>query len=156
MHRLPLLLCLLLPLAALAEEPGAEPTPSALSNPEPGALPDNAPSNEADAVQEADERIRALESRLADSEQQRQALAAQLAAPPAVADNSQDEARITRLTQENQRLKLQLREAQANQPARLLSEQQTWYVAGAGTALLAFLLGMLGRGRRRSRREWIN
>ncbi len=71
-------------------------------------------------------------------------------------DNSQDEAQIVGLRQENQRLKLQLREAQANQPPRLLTEEQTWYVAGAGTALLAFILGALSRGRRRQRREWIN
>ena len=136
MRRLPLLACLALPLAALAEEPVAEqPAPSAV---QPLAQSPAAPSE--------------LELRLADSERQRAELAARLANP----DNSQDEARIARLTQENQRLKLQLREAQANQPPRLLNEQQTWYVSGAGTALLAFVLGMLSRGRRRSRREWIN
>ncbi|MBD9503419.1 translation initiation factor 2 (IF-2, GTPase) [Pseudomonas sp. PDM17] len=140
MRRLPLLACLALPLPALAEEPVTEqPAQSAVqaSAQPPAANPE-------------------LERRLADSERQRAELAAQLAAQPAQPDNSQDEARITRLTQENQRLKLQLREAQANQPPRLLSEQQTWYVTGAGTALLAFILGMLSRGRRRSRREWIN
>ncbi|MFV3410665.1 translation initiation factor 2 (IF-2, GTPase) [Pseudomonas nitroreducens] len=136
MRRLPLLACLALPLAALAEEPVAEqPAPSAVQ-----------PLAQAPAVPSE------LELRLAESERQRAELAAQLANP----DNSQDEARIARLTQENQRLKLQLREAQANQPPRLLTEQQTWYVSGAGTALLAFVLGMLSRGRRRSRREWIN
>ncbi|KJK02223.1 translation initiation factor 2 (IF-2, GTPase) [Pseudomonas sp. 21] len=136
MRRLPLLACLALPLPALAEEPVTEqPAQSAVqpSVQPPAANPD-------------------LEQRLAESERQRAELAAQLSNP----DNSQDEARIARLTQENQRLKLQLREAQANQPPRLLSEQQTWYVTGAGTALLAFILGMLSRGRRRSRREWIN
>ncbi|WP_440468637.1 translation initiation factor 2 (IF-2, GTPase) [Pseudomonas sp. YH-1] len=136
MRRLPLLACLALSLPALAEEPVTEqPAQSAVqaSAQPPAANPE-------------------LEQRLADSERQRAELAAQLANP----DNSQDEARIARLTQENQRLKLQLREAQANQPPRLLSEQQTWYVTGAGTALLAFVLGMLSRGRRRSRREWIN
>jgi type IV secretory pathway VirB10-like protein len=140
MRRLPLLACLALPLPALAEEPVTEqPTQSAVQ-----------PSAQAPAAHPE------LEQRLADSERQRAELAAQLAAQPAQQDNSQDEARIARLTQENQRLKLQLREAQANQPPRLLSDQQTWYVAGAGTALLAFLLGALSRGRRRSRREWIN
>ncbi|NNN27570.1 translation initiation factor 2 (IF-2, GTPase) [Pseudomonas nitroreducens] len=150
MYRLPLLLCLALPPAALAEEPATE--PPALSNTQPAALPDNAPSTEANAEQETAERLKELESRLAESEQQRQVLATQLANP----DNSQDEAQIVGLRQENQRLKLQLREAQANQPPRLLTEQQTWYVAGAGTALLAFILGALARGRRRQRREWIN
>lgn len=136
MHRLPLLACLALPLSALAEEPATEqPAESAVQ-----------PLAQKPAVPHE------LEQRLAESERQRAELAAQLATP----DNSQDEARIARLSQENQRLKLQLREAQANQPPRLLSEQQTWYVVGAGTALLAFLLGMLSRGRRRSRREWIN
>lgn len=136
MRRLPLLACLALPLSVLAEEPVAEqPAQSAVQ-----------PVAQAPAATEE------LERRLAESERQRAELAAQLSNP----DNTQDEARITRLTQENQRLKLQLREAQANQPPRLLSEQQTWYVAGAGTALLAFILGMLSRGRRRSRREWIN
>lgn len=140
MRRLPLLACLALPLPVLAEEPATEqPAQSAV---QPVAQP---PA----ATQE-------LEQRLAESERQRAELAAQLAAQPTNQDNSQDEARITRLTQENQRLKLQLREARANQPPRLLSEQQTWYVAGGGTALLAFILGMLSRGRRRSRREWIN
>jgi len=136
MRRLPLLACLALPLPALAEEPATEqPAPTAVQ-----------PLAQAPAAHLE------LEQRLADSERQRAELAAQLNNP----DNSQDEARIARLSQENQRLKLQLREAQANQPPRLLSEQQTWYVAGAGTALLAFILGMLSRGRRRSRREWIN
>jgi hypothetical protein len=140
MRRLPLLACLALPLPALAEEPVTEqPAQSAVQPPA------QAPAAHSE-----------LEQRLADSERQRAELAAQLAAQPAQQDNSQDEARIARLTQENQRLKLQLREAQANQPPRLLSEQQTWYATGAGTALLAFVLGMLSRGRRRSRREWIN
>jgi hypothetical protein len=35
------------------------------------------------------------------------------------------------LRQENQRLKLQLKEAQAS-PARVLTEQQQWFVTGAG------------------------
>lgn len=136
MRRLPLLACLALPLPVLAEEPVTEqPAQTAV---QPVAQPPAATSE--------------LEQRLAESERQRAELAAQLSNP----DNSQDEARIARLTQENQRLKLQLREAQANQPPRLLNEQQTWYVAGGGTALLAFILGMLSRGRRRSRREWIN
>ncbi|QRY78756.1 translation initiation factor 2 (IF-2, GTPase) [Pseudomonas sp. PDNC002] len=136
MRRLPLLACLALPLPAVAVEPVTEqPAQTAV---QPGAQTPAVPHE--------------LEQRLAESEQQRAELAAQLANP----DNRQDEARIARLTQENQRLKLQLREAQANQPPRLLSEQQTWYLAGAGTALVAFLLGMLSRGRRRARREWIN
>lgn len=137
MHRLPLLAFLTLPLAAFAEQPAAE-------QPQAAAV-----ESAADVAQS----LADLERRLAESEQQRNTLAAQLASP----DNSQDEAVISHLRQENQRLKLQLREARAEQPPRLLSEQQTWYVAGGGTALLAFILGALGRGsRRRQRREWIN
>ncbi|MHA5868166.1 translation initiation factor 2 (IF-2, GTPase), partial [Pseudomonas aeruginosa] len=45
---------------------------------------------------------------------------------------------------------------QAQRQPPLLTEEQTWYVAGAATALLAFVLGALSRGRRRQRREWIN
>ncbi|MEE9099966.1 translation initiation factor 2 (IF-2, GTPase) [Pseudomonas nitroreducens] len=142
MHRLPLLVCLALPLAAQAEEPAPE-QPSAAAVEVIDASSTGAHGD--------------LERRLAESEQQRQALAAQLAAQSADRDNSQDEAVIGRLRQENQRLKLQLREAQSQQPPRLLTEQQTWYVSGGATALLAFLLGALSRGsRRRHRREWIN
>lgn len=143
MHRLPLLACLALPLIARAEEPTTEQPPAAVVEPAAGAV---------SAQVQGD-----LERRLAESEQLRETLAAQLAAQSEDPDNSQDEAVISRLRQENQRLKLQLREAQAEQQPRLLTEQQTWYVAGGGTALLAFLLGALSRGsRRRQRREWIN
>ncbi|MHB9798370.1 translation initiation factor 2 (IF-2, GTPase) [Pseudomonas sp. MT3] len=142
MRRLPLLVCLTLPLAVQAEQPAPEQPPAAAVE----------PIDSASADARGD-----LERRLAESEQQRQALAAQLAAQSADRDNRRDEAVIGRLRQENQRLKLQLREAQSQQPPRLLSEQQTWYVTGGGTALLAFALGALSRGsRRRQRREWIN
>ncbi|MOA56851.1 hypothetical protein D3C78_1809160 [compost metagenome] len=67
-----------------------------------------------------------------------------------------DTARLAGLRQENQRLRQQLQRVQAQQPQRLLNEQQTWYVTGAATALLAFMLGALSRGRRRQRREWLN
>lgn len=139
MRRLPLLLCLALPLAAPAEEPASEQPPAAAVE----VIDATNPSPHSE-----------LERRLAESEQQRQALAAQLATQSA---DSQDEAVIGRLRQENQRLKLQLREAQSQQPPRLLNEQQTWYAVGGATAVLAFLLGALSRGsRRRHRREWIN
>ena len=58
---------------------------------------------------------------------------------------------VSRMRQENRQLREQLQAAQAQ-----LTEEQTWYVAGAATALLAFVLGALSRGRRRQRREWIN
>ena len=65
-------------------------------------------------------------------------------------------AQISRLRQDNQRLKLQLKQAQAEQPPRLLSEQQLWYAIGAGTALLAFVIGRLSAGGRNKRRsEWV-
>lgn len=65
-------------------------------------------------------------------------------------------AQISRLRQDNQRLKLQLKQAQAEQPPRLLSEQQLWYAIGAGTALLAFIIGRLSAGGRNKRRsEWV-
>ncbi|WP_455923834.1 translation initiation factor 2 [Pseudomonas putida] len=62
------------------------------------------------------------------------------------------------LSQENQRLKLQLQEAQAKAPAgvRLLTEQQQWFVTGAGVALLAALCGIFISGGRRQRRQWLN
>lgn len=142
MRRLPLLAFLALPLAVQAEDSAPEQPQAAAVE----AIDDASTSAQGD-----------LERRLAESEQQRQALAAQLAAQSADQDNSQDEAVIGRLRQENQRLKLQLREAQSQQPPRLLNEQQTWYAVGGATAVLAFLLGALSRGsRRRQRREWIN
>ncbi len=61
---------------------------------------------------------------------------------------------VSRMRQENRQLREQLQAAQAQRQPPLLTEEQTWYVAGA--ALLAFVLGALSRGRRRQRREWIN
>ena len=63
---------------------------------------------------------------------------------------------VSRMRQENRQLRQQLQAAQAQRQPPLLTEEQTWYVAGAATALLAFVLGALSRGRRRQRREWIN
>ncbi|MBU1488929.1 MAG: translation initiation factor 2 [Gammaproteobacteria bacterium] len=93
-----------------------------------------------------------LSQRLALSEQQRQALAAELEAGAVERESAQ----VARLRQETQRLKLQLKQAQANAPDRLLSEQQTWFAIGGGASLLGVLLGALLRGKRSSRREWIN
>ncbi|MEO4047334.1 hypothetical protein AAFN46_09635 [Pseudomonas sp. CAU 1711] len=65
-------------------------------------------------------------------------------------------AQISRLSQDNQRLKLQLKQAQAQQPPRLLSEQQMWYAIGGGSTLLAFVIGRLTAGTRNKRRsEWV-
>ncbi|WP_137820552.1 hypothetical protein [Pseudomonas sp. 2FG] len=113
------------------------------------AAPDSNPPLAATATQM---QIDALEQRLAESEQRRAELAAQLQSTGGERENAQ----LTRLRQDNQRLKLQLKQAQAEQPARLLSEQQLWFVVGAGVALIALLCGAMLRGRRRTRREWIN
>ncbi|MDM8350172.1 translation initiation factor 2 [Pseudomonas sp. sp1636] len=96
--------------------------------------------------------IDALKQRLATSEQQREALGAELQA----SGGERDSAQLQRLRQENQRLKLQLKKTQANTPAPLLADRQQWFAVGAGAALLGVILGALLRGNRRSRREWIN
>jgi hypothetical protein len=96
--------------------------------------------------------IDALEQRLATSEQQREALGAELQA----SGGNSDSALIQRLRQENQRLKLQLKKTQADAPESLLDDRQQWFAVGAGAALLGVILGGLLRGKRRSRREWIN
>ncbi|ATH82720.1 MULTISPECIES: translation initiation factor 2 (IF-2, GTPase) [Pseudomonadaceae] len=96
--------------------------------------PAAAPSTEAQALQE----------RLAQSEQLRNEEAAGNAA------------QLQRLRQENQRLRLQLKESQAQTQPALLSEEQTWFALGAGLSLISVLLGALLRGSRKTRREWIN
>ena len=93
-----------------------------------------------------------LEQRLAESERLRGELSAQLEGNQAEQENAQ----LTRLRQDNQRLKLQLKAAQAQQPERFLGEQQQWFAVGGAVAILGFILGMLARGKRRSRREWAN
>lgn len=103
----------------------------------------------------AETQLDALEQRLAESEQARADLATQLQAQASNTDE-RETAQLARLRQDNQRLKLQLREAQAGQPPRLLSEQQRWFALGAAVTLTATLLGALLRGRRRSRGEWSN
>ncbi|HBX55990.1 translation initiation factor 2 [Pseudomonas sp. UBA2684] len=93
-----------------------------------------------------------LEQRLATSEQQRETLNAELQA----ANGERESAQLLRLRQDNQRLKLQLKKAQAEAPERLFSEQQMWFAVGAGAGLLGVMVGAMLRGNRRSRREWIN
>ncbi|WP_439858895.1 translation initiation factor 2 [Pseudomonas sp. MBLB4136] len=117
-----------------------------------GLLPFHLHAEESPGQPLAQAQIEALEQRLKISEEQREALSAEL-----LANNSEREsAQVRRLRQENQRLKLQLKKAQADSPVRLLSEQQTWFAAGAGAGLLGVLIGALLRGNRRTRREWIN
>jgi septal ring factor EnvC (AmiA/AmiB activator) len=93
-----------------------------------------------------------LEQRLAESERQRAELNTQLQSSAEVREN----AVIGRLRQENQRLKLQLKEAQASQQPPLLSEEQSWFAIGAAVTLVALLCGALLRGGRKNRRAWIN
>ncbi|KJK07050.1 translation initiation factor 2 [Pseudomonas alkylphenolica] len=129
---LSLLLCLLLltPLAQ-AEEPAVASTPLSLS---------------------AGSQITDLQQRLAESERLREALSQQLHN----ADSERESAQLTRLRQENQRLKLALKELQANAPQRLLSDQQQWFVIGGAVALLAALCGIFASGGHRKRRQWLN
>ncbi|PWB33485.1 translation initiation factor 2 [Pseudomonas sp. SDI] len=128
---LSMLLCLLLltPLAQ-AEEPQAS-TPLSLS---------------------AGSQITELQQRLKESETQREALSQQLQN----ADSERESAQLTRLRQENQRLKLQLKEAQASGLPRLLTDQQQWFLIGGGVALLAAVCGILASGTFRRRRQWLN
>ena len=126
-----LLLTLCLPAAVQAEE---SPTP---------------PLAEATSVQT---QIDELKERLAFSEAQREALNSEL-------QNSVGEretVQLQRLRQENQRLKLQVKKAQASAPQPLISEQQTWFAIGAGAGLLGVIIGALLRRGRRSRSEWLN
>ncbi|CAD5109683.1 hypothetical protein [Zestomonas carbonaria] len=101
-----------------------------------------------------DTQLAALEQRLAESERLRTELADQL---QNLSDGGErDGALLTRLRQENQRLKLQLNKALAEQQPQWLDEQQQWFAAGGGVALLGVLFGSLLRGRRKARREWLN
>jgi septal ring factor EnvC (AmiA/AmiB activator) len=93
-----------------------------------------------------------LRQRLADSEKQREELTRQLRN----ADAERETIQLARLRQENQRLKLQLKEAQSVMPARMLTEQQQWFVTGGGVAMLALLCGIFASGWRRRRRQWLN
>ena len=129
---LSLLLCLLLltPLAQ-AEEPAVASTPLSLS---------------------AGSQITDLQQRLAESERLREALSQQLHN----ADSERESAQLTRLRQENQRLKLTLKELQANAPQRLITDQQQWFVIGGAVALLAALCGIFASGGHRKRRQWLN
>lgn len=108
------------------------------------------PSPTTPQIDDSAAQILSLQQQLAESERQRQALQADSEA------GERDTAQLNRLRQDNQRLKLQLKQAQAQEPQRLLSEQQLWYAIGVGTALLAFVIGRLSAGGRNKRRsEWI-
>jgi SH3 domain protein len=126
-----LLLTLCLPVAALAEENPPQPLAEATS-----------------MQAQVDE----LEQRLALSEEQREALSAELQTNTGERETVQ----LQRLRQENQRLKLQLKKVQASAPQPLVSEQQMWFAIGAGAGLLGVIIGALLRRGRRSRSEWLN
>lgn len=129
---LSVLLCLLLltPLAQ-AEESTAPGTPLSLS---------------------AGSQITELQQRLTESERQREVLTQQLHN----ADSERESAQLTRLRQENQRLKLALKELQASAPERLITDQQQWFLIGGAVALLAALCGIFASGGHRKRRQWLN
>lgn len=137
---LPLLFAasLLIATAAQAEEP-----PLVVEPPS----PDNSAQLSATQAQ-----VDTLEQRLAESERLRAELNTQMQSSAEVREN----AVIGRLRQENQRLKLQLKEAQASQQPPLLSEEQSWFGIGAAVTLVAVLCGALLRGGRKNRRAWIN
>ena len=126
-----LLLTLSLPTAAQAEEAPPQPLAEATS---------------------AQTQIDALEQRLALSEEQREALSTQLQSNA----REHETAQLQRLRQDNQRLKLELKKAQASTPKPLISEQQMWFATGAGAGLLGVIIGALLRRGRRSRSEWLN
>ncbi|MBK4689807.1 hypothetical protein JJP98_24610, partial [Enterobacter hormaechei] len=64
---------------------------------------------------------------------------------------------VSRMRQENRQLREQLQAAQAQRQPPLLTEEQTWYGAGAATAHgTEDEREHRRRGRRRQRREWIN
>ncbi|WP_417662499.1 translation initiation factor 2 [Pseudomonas sp.] len=96
--------------------------------------------------------IDALEQRLALSEDQRAQLTEQLQNQ----NTERESVQLQRLRQDNQRLKLQLKTAQAQTPPPLISERQQWFAVGAGSGLLGVIIGAMLRGSRRSRREWTN
>lgn len=93
-----------------------------------------------------------LRQRLSESEKQREDLSRQLQS----ADTERESIQLGRLRQENQRLRLQLKEAQSVTLPRVLTEQQQWFVAGGGVAMVALLCGIFASGWRRRRRQWLN
>ncbi|BAQ73308.1 translation initiation factor 2 [Pseudomonas protegens] len=100
----------------------------------------------------AGSQITELQQRLKESERLREELSKQLQS----ADAERESPQLARLRQENQRLKLQLKEAQANPVPRLLTDQQQWFVTGGGVALIALLCGIFASGGHRKRRQWLN
>lgn len=100
----------------------------------------------------AGSQITELQQRLKESEGLREALSKQLQG----AQSNPQSAQLSRLRQENQRLVQQLKETQAGALTRWLTEQQQWFVIGAGVALIALLCGIFASGGHRRRRQWLN
>ncbi len=101
----------------------------------------------------AGSQIAELQQRLKVSEQQREELNKQLQSTHAERESVQ----LSRLRQDNQRLKQQLKESESGSPLRrFLTDQQQWFVVGAGVALLALLCGIFASGAYRKRRQWLN
>jgi septal ring factor EnvC (AmiA/AmiB activator) len=101
----------------------------------------------------AESQIAELQQRLKLSEQRREELSRQLQGTHAERESVQ----LSRLRQDNQRLKQQLKESESGSPLRrFLTDQQQWFVVGAGVALLALLCGIFASGTYRKRRQWLN
>jgi len=101
---------------------------------------------------EAGARITELQQRLEESEKQRAALTEQLHN----ADSGRESAQLTRLRQDNQRLKLSIKQMQADTAQSPLSDQQLWFLIGSGVALFSVLCGIFASGGHRRRRQWLN
>ncbi|NMZ11793.1 MULTISPECIES: translation initiation factor 2 [Pseudomonas] len=100
----------------------------------------------------AGSQITELQQRLKESERLREELSKQLQ----TADAARESAQLSRLRQENQRLAQQLKDAQGSTLPRWLTDQQQWFVIGAGVALVALLCGIFASGGHRRRRQWLN
>lgn len=100
----------------------------------------------------AGSQITELQQRLKESERQREVLTQQLHN----VDSERESAQLSRLRQENQRLKMMLKEAQATPTPRLLTDQQQWFVIGGAVALVAVLCGIFATGTHRRRKQWLN
>lgn len=103
---------------------------------------------------EAGARITELQQRLEESEKLRTVLSQQLQSQ----DSERESAQLSRLRQDNQRLKLAIKELQAgaNPVQRLLTDQQQWFLIGSVVALLSVVCGILASGGHRRRRQWLN
>lgn len=100
----------------------------------------------------AGSQITELQQRLKESERLREELSKQLQ----TADAARESAQLSRLRQDNQRLAQQLKDAQGGALPRWLTDQQQWFVIGAGVALVALLCGIFASGGHRRRRQWLN